>query len=110
MKESALTDLISQDFQLETHSHANFSADELLQWVADQVAYLLEFRTEFLMSLFYRLDIDEAKVNAALSPIHTTPTNVALAQLIIERQQERLFTKKFYKQYPLDNIDEDLKW
>ncbi len=104
-----LVQLIIRDLQLESTA-APLDADEMLQWLADHVAYLLEYRLDFLMSLMYRLDISEAAVGKAISPINPEPANIALAQLILERQRERLFTKNYYVQGHIENIDDNLKW
>ena len=105
-----LSVLIAKDFQIETHESEGYTEDELLLWLSDHIAYMLEYRTEFLMSLMYRLDIKESQVSAALSPIHPEAANIALARLVLERQKARIFTKSFYKQADLDDIEEELKW
>ncbi len=94
-------DLIARDFELEAQEET-LSEDVLLSLLADQIAYMIEARMEFLLSLMYRLDIDEKKVNEALSPAGEEPANWALARLVLERQKQRAFTKKHYKQGNLD--------
>lgn len=104
-----LTQLLIRDLQLEeTESPKDEAA--ILQWLANQVAYMLEYKLDFLMSLMYRLDIPESEVGAAISPTNFEPTNLAIAKLIIERQKERLFTKEYYTQTEIEGIDEHLKW
>ncbi|MCB0584494.1 MAG: hypothetical protein KDD06_04100, partial [Phaeodactylibacter sp.] len=61
-------------------------------------------RLEFLLSLMYRLDIDEKKVHFALSPYSEEPANIALSRLILERQKQRAFTKQHYKQEDLGDL------
>jgi hypothetical protein len=46
--------------------------------------------------------IPEARVNEALSPAHPEPANLALAKLVLERQKQRIRTKREYRQ---DNLD-----
>lgn len=105
-----LSALIAKDFQIETHESEGYTEDEVLLWLADHVAYMLEYRMEFLMSLMYRLDIKEVEVSTALSPVHPEAANIALARLVLDRQKERIFTKQFYKQADLDDIEEELRW
>lgn len=105
-----LTALIAKDFQIETHESERYTEDEVLLWLAEHVAYMLEYRMEFLMSLMYRLDIKEAQVSAALSPVHPEAANIALARLVLDRQKERIFTKHFYKQDDLEDLEEELRW
>ncbi|NJK82532.1 MAG: hypothetical protein HC912_00655 [Saprospiraceae bacterium] len=106
----ALTALLLRDLQLENPTENLFSEEDLLQWLAHQVAYLIAYRLDFLMSLMYRLDISEAKVRAAISPMQAQSTHIALAQLIMERQKERLLTKQYYQQPNIDGMEDCLKW
>lgn len=94
-------ELIARDFELESQEQF-VNEEELLRLLADQIAYLIETRMEFLLSLMYRLDIDESKVHEALSPAGEEPANWALARLVLERQKQRAFTKRHYKQNDLD--------
>ncbi len=98
----AARSLIIRDFELQSTAET-LTEEELLRLLADQVAYLIDHKLEFLLSLMYRLDIDERKVNAALSPFAEEPANLALARLILERQIQRVFTKQHYKQDNLEN-------
>lgn len=89
--------LIARDFGLEI-GPAPLSEKELLDLLANEVAYMIEYRLDFLLSMMYRLDIEEDKINFALSPQALTPPNMGLAKLILERQKQRIFTKRKYKQ------------
>lgn len=78
--------------------------------LCDRIAWLIEHNMEYLMSLLYRNDVPEAKIYHALSPLDPDPANVALAKLVMERQQQRLETKRRYgKQLP-DDVEEELRW
>lgn len=89
--------LIKRDFELDASTEM-LSEEELLQLLADQIAYMIDHRLEFLLSLMYRLDIGERQVNAALSPFAEAPPNLGLARLVLERQKQRIVTKQYYKQ------------
>ena len=97
-------ELIVRDFELEVKDDL-LTEEELFDLLADQVAYMIQYRLEFLLSLMYRLDIDEAKVNFALSPFCEEPANLAIARLVLERQKQRVFTKRHYKPPKLDDMD-----
>ncbi|HKK87954.1 MAG TPA: hypothetical protein VJ917_03830 [Saprospiraceae bacterium] len=100
--------LIARDFGLERKGADQISYGELLDLIADRVAQMLTTKPETLFSLLYRLDVSEKKVDAVMKGgQHALPTNVALAELIIQRQQERLRTKKQYRQ---DKIDGWERW
>ncbi|MFN7118318.1 MAG: hypothetical protein ACK4TA_16070 [Saprospiraceae bacterium] len=98
--------LIARDFELESPDQVLSEAD-LLRLLAEQVAYMIDYKLEVLLSLMYRLDIDENKVSAALSPLAPEPANVGIARLVLERQKQRAFTKQYYKQDSNWNWEED---
>jgi hypothetical protein len=94
-------DLIKRDFELETTTDYQ-NEDELFRMLADQIAWMIERRMEWLLSLMYRMDIDEAQVQAALSPVAPEPANIGLARLVLERQKQRVHTKQTYRPSALD--------
>lgn len=102
------TALIARDFGLEGHE-VPLTEKELLALVANEVAYMIEHRLDFLMSLLYRLDVLEPDINFALSPYCTEPANEALAQLIVDRQKKRILSKREYKQSKPKDLG-DLAW
>ncbi len=101
---------IIKDFSIEKEGAEKLGEEELLQLLADQVAYYLEHRLEFLLSTLYRMDVSEKKINAALSLDSTEPANITIAKLILERQKQRVFTKQFYKQAPIEDLEEGLEY
>lgn len=105
---SETTALIARDFGLEGHE-IPMSEAALLELVANEVAYMIEHRIDFLMSLLYRLDVLEPDINLALSPLCAEPANIALAKLIIERQKQRIISKRQYKQEKPEDLG-DLEW
>lgn len=91
--------LITRDFEMESdESEKKVTEEELLQLLADRIAWLIEYRMEYLLSLLYRLDVKEEKVDFALSPACPEAANIALSRLVLERQKERIRTKHQYKQ------------
>ncbi len=89
--------LIARDFGLEGHE-TPMTEEALLELVANEVAYMIEHRLDFLLSLLYRLDVLEPDINFALSPYCPEPANQALAKLIVDRQKKRILSKRKYKQ------------
>ena len=90
------TELIAQDFAIENVA-GQITEAQLLEILAGQIEVLIEQKMEFLMSLLYRLDIDERKVDFALSPFSPKAPHIAIAELVLERQKLRAFTKMSYK-------------
>ena len=94
MKENDPTNELFPD-NLET-----LSESDLYNAIKDRVAYLLETSPDLLMSSLYRLDVLEVKINAVLAPDSPVAPIEGLARLILERQKERIATKKKYKPDP----------
>lgn len=104
------TQQIIKDFALAIEIKEQITEEELLQLIADQVAYYMEYDLEYLFSSMYRLDINEQKIKKALSLTATEPANIAVARLILERQKQRVYTKHYYKQVPIEDLDEELEY
>ena len=102
--------LIARDFEMEKVGKEELSEEELLRLLESQVAYYIEHRLEFLLSSLYRLDISEKLVRNALLPSSAVPANVAIAKLILDRQKKRVFTKQFYKQPKIEDLEEGLEY
>lgn len=96
--------LLSRHFEMEP-PEAEITEAELFRLLADRIAWLIDHRMEYLLSLMYRLDISEKKVNEAISPANPESANMALAKLVLERHKERLRTKREYKQDDLEGWD-----
>lgn len=103
-----ITELVLRDFELSQPEHS-LTEQEMLNYLADAIAYMLENKMDFLLSLMYRLDIDEAKIAHALLPGNDEPAHVALAKVVWERQKNRVATKQAYrKQNPTNwNWDDE---
>lgn len=83
----------------------NISEVELLDAIRIRVAKLLDTDAELLMSYLYRLDILEEKIQAVLAKNSPVAPVEGLALLILERQKERVRTKKLYRQAPIEGWD-----
>ena len=98
---SEITDLVKKDFELSTND-APMSEDELLHLLSEEVGLMIETRLDFLLGLMYRLDIDEMKIRKALAFGNEDAPNVSLAKLILQRQKQRVLSKKMYKTAPIE--------
>jgi|APTNR8051073442_1049403.scaffolds.fasta_scaffold01607_5 hypothetical protein len=101
--------LIRRDFEWDNDAGAP-TEDELFELLSNHIAWLIEHRLEWLLSLMYRMDIDEARVSAALHPLAAEPANIGLARLVLERQRQRAQTKRDYQPPKLDDDMADLAW
>ena len=98
---SEITDLVKKDFELSTND-APMSEDELLHLLSEEVGLMIETRLDFLLGLMYRLDIDEMKIRKALAFGNEDAPNISLAKLILQRQKQRVLSKKMYKTAPIE--------
>jgi hypothetical protein len=89
--------IISADFDLQKQE---FDAkEELIKKVAEKVEFHMENNMELFFNHLYRMDINELKVEKILyDPESEESVYISLAKLIVERQFQRLETKRKYKQ------------
>ncbi len=100
-------ELIVKDFEL-VAPEEELTEEQFFDFLSEHIAYLIEHKLEYLMSLMYRLDINEAKVHFALSPMAPEPANIGIARLVLERQRQRVATKQYYRQVQPDDMDDEL--
>ncbi len=110
LTEDSSNQLIINDFELQSPEADAPSEEALFQMLCDRISWMIEHNMEYLLSLLYRNDVLEHKILDALSPGNPDPANVALAKLVMERQHQRLATKKQYGSQRSEEVDEDLRW
>lgn len=93
--------LLRAPFELEAVSIEPVTEEQLLAVLAERIADMLEHRPEYLFSLLYRLDVLEEKIRPVLRPGAPEPVNWGLARLVLERQKQRLETKRSVRPEPL---------
>ena len=100
--------VIATNFELETKRPIETEA-ELLAELSSQIEWLMERRTEFLFSLLYRHDVEEKSIVAALDPSAAEPPSIGLARLVLERQKQRVLSKKTIKS-PDSELLKEFNW
>lgn len=98
------------DFDVALTDDEEATEDAIFRLLSDRIAGMIEGNMEYLMSLLYRNDVDEAKIHAALSPASPAPANEALALLVLERQKQRIATKKRYGRQAIDDLEDEWKF
>ncbi len=93
-------ELIYNDLNLE--GKETLTDAQLLEIISDRVAWFLENDKDLLLSYLYRLDVEESKIDRALSPMDVDPLNIAIGKLILTRQKQRLISKKTYNVSPIE--------
>jgi len=94
--------IVSQDFKVNDNNYVIPAADvstldELKKYLAEKLAYLLEYKYDFLINTLYRIDVNEYKLQKLFSGKNREFIPSGLAELIIERQIEKLKFRKLYK-------------
>jgi hypothetical protein len=96
--------LISVPFDLNVSEIPDTEA-ALLELLSERIAEMLERQPEYLMSLLYRIDVLEEKIIPVLAAGAPEPPHIGLARLVLERQKQRVATKKSVKVEPLEGWD-----
>ncbi len=66
------------------------SEEVILETLSERIAYMMEHNLDYLLSLMYRLDIEEADLQSALHRSATEAPHIALAKLVLKRQKQRI--------------------
>ena len=98
-KDRQVSDQIASE--LDMHLPEGISDKEMIMHIADRVEQLLKRDPDLLMSYLYRLDVEEKRIVEAVDT-SVMPIHVTFANLIWERQKQRLATKKKYRQGPIE--------
>ena len=108
MKEiEELNDLISQEMQI-TFSEKVNSIEQLKDLLALQFNELINTDFNRLIRLLYTIDVDEMKLKRLLDVNKTKNAGEIIAELVIERQLQKIRSRQNYKRN--ENISDDEKW
>lgn len=107
MKNSALIQSLNKDMALELP--ATISFEELTDQLSQKINNLIETDFQKLVFLLYRIDINETKLMNLLKEHPDENAGNIIAELIIERQQQKIKSRQQFKQQD-ENIDENEKW
>jgi hypothetical protein len=82
---------------------------EIKEKLAEYINYLIANNFQHLVYLLYRIDINEVKLKHILKENTGDDAGKLIAQLIIERQRQKLITRELFKKnYPGESDEE--KW
>ncbi|HEY6062022.1 MAG TPA: hypothetical protein VIV35_00335 [Chitinophagaceae bacterium] len=87
----------------------NIPPEELQQKLALHVNHLINHDFEKLVSLLYRIDVNEKKIRQLLGQKEGENAAGLIADLIIERQLQKIKSRQQFRQRDND-IDENEKW
>lgn len=85
------------------------NAAAIKKQLADKLNDWIEKDFQKLISVLYRMDISESKLRLLLQNHPGTDAGMLIADLMIERQVEKIKSRQQYRQQD-SNIDETEKW
>jgi hypothetical protein len=91
------------------HLKDSVTEEQLLDVLSKKVNQLIQQDFPRLISLLYRIDVNESKLKQLLRENPTADAGILIAQLILERQNEKLKTRQLYGRRE-DGINDDDKW
>jgi len=107
MAENDLTAIINQELGLLLPEQ--ISADELRRRLSVHINYLIEHDFQKLVSVLYRVDVNEKKLKQLLKENPGEDAGLIIADLIIERQLQKIKSRKEYRRDE-NNISDEEKW
>ena len=79
------------------------------QVLADRINELVNTQFQKLVSILYRMDVSETKLKQLLSDNPGTDAGLIIADLMIERQKEKIRSRQQFSKRD-ENISDDEKW
>jgi hypothetical protein len=98
---------IRNDFSLQVPER--ISEEELRRVLAGRISELISVNFQELVRLLYRIDVSEAKLKQLLREHPEADAGLLIADLILERQAEKLKSRRQFRQRE-DDIPEEDKW
>jgi hypothetical protein len=88
--------LVSEDNSLIPSAELN-SLEEFRNYLTEKLKYLLDEKFDMLVNLLYKIDISEEKLSKLFSDKNRDLIPRRLAELIIERQIQKIKFRKLYR-------------
>ena len=85
---------IQKDWSLQINP--SISEDELIQILGKEISHLITQDFSRLITLLYRIDINEKKLKSLLKENPKADAGIIIAHLIVERQKEKLSSRLKY--------------
>lgn len=86
------------------------SINELRQRLAERLEVLVERDFQQFVLLLYQVDVSEKKVKEILATESSPDVFTSIAQLIIDRQMEKIRSREMFRQPPGSLTDDEEKW
>lgn len=83
-------------------------ADDLVEGLSEIINHLIQKDFQKLVYILYKVDVSEVKLKQMLQADSDENTSAIIARLIIERQIQKLESRKKFT--PVNDISEEEKW
>lgn len=108
MENAELVRLLNKE--LATDLADTLSYTEIHAQLSERMNQLIKSDFEKLVSLLYRIDVSEKKLKSLLQQFPGEDAGNLIATLILERQEQKLKTRKLFSQRDNNDPDEEEKW
>jgi hypothetical protein len=106
--ENSLVAVLNDSFEIELKD--NITMDQLKEILAEHVNHLIDRDFNKLVSLLYRIDVNESKLRQLLDENSSYDAGRIIAGLVIERQLQKIKSREQFRTKNQNNIDENEKW
>lgn len=107
MENVELIQLLNKELAIDFVEQMSYS--ELHTRLADYINQLIKNDFDKLIAYLYRIDVNEEKLKSLLQQKPDEDAGNIIATLIIERQQQKINTRKLFNK-PGNNFDKEEKW
>ncbi|HLK30218.1 MAG TPA: hypothetical protein VKT28_16675 [Puia sp.] len=105
--ENLLIETLRKDLEIELAEKISF--EEIRKKLEAHINHLINHDFEKLVSLLYRIDVSESKLKNLLNENKNANAGNLIAELIIERQLQKIRTRAEHKKDD-NSFDEEEKW
>ena len=105
--ENELTTYIGKELAIDLPDNINM--EDLIAAIAIEVNHLIDKNFQKLVGILYRMDVSEPKLKNLLANHPQADAGIIIAQLMIERQLQKIATRKQFRKNN-DNVSEEDKW
>ena len=102
-----LVQLLNAELAIELPEKIAF--EDIKERLSEHINSLIQSNFQKLVSVLYRVDVSETKLKALLQENSGLDAGNIIADLIIERQLQKIKTRRQFSQRG-NNIDENEKW
>ncbi len=88
----------------------SLTEDELIVLLAERINDLIRQDFNQLLSLLYRIDIDESKLRNLLKEHPEKDAGGLIAEMILERQKQKIAARKQFRSQQQSDQQEEEKW